>query len=300
MATQSHTSFMEIKIHTAKCDSCNKHNTSTMFRCRDCGQQCCTPCWQRKGGDGTHVLNAGDKGWTGERAQIAAVPKRKRVPRKSNVDMVTKIQTKKQSKKRIMLDEEDEDGKMADALAEEIEEGEVVEAPPKKITKRIKKSDISDKRVASTAPIVLERQASPPAASPKFEPEIQAAGDRLLLRALGVQPTDKDTANLAMLIRAVDAIERPSSGSTGLLNTENKAVSTRDAEPQSPLFLSEDDRGLEPSEAVRAKERRERVVLEPRSVRKGVSRLAHDDLDRGRKDNVGNHERGHQPEEVVS
>ncbi|KAI4256666.1 MAG: hypothetical protein LQ352_001984 [Teloschistes flavicans] len=52
-----HDTFDPITIHTAKCDICNKHNTSTMFRCTKCGRQCCTPCWDRKGGDGRHNLH---------------------------------------------------------------------------------------------------------------------------------------------------------------------------------------------------------------------------------------------------
>ena len=54
-----HTTFKEIKIHTAKCDECNKHNAATIYRCLDCSQQCCTPCWDKKGGDGTHLINTG-------------------------------------------------------------------------------------------------------------------------------------------------------------------------------------------------------------------------------------------------
>ncbi|KAL9610390.1 MAG: hypothetical protein Q9167_004900 [Letrouitia subvulpina] len=63
-----HNTFTEVKIHTAKCDHCDKHNKETIYRCTRCGRQCCTPCWQRKGGDGTHVLHSADKGWTGLRA----------------------------------------------------------------------------------------------------------------------------------------------------------------------------------------------------------------------------------------
>ena len=58
MPPSPHSTFTEIKIHTAKCDICNKHNALTMYRCVDCGQQCCTPCLIGKGGDGIHVLNA--------------------------------------------------------------------------------------------------------------------------------------------------------------------------------------------------------------------------------------------------
>ncbi|MCJ1273350.1 hypothetical protein MMC21_001141 [Puttea exsequens] len=48
--------FREIKIHTAKCDSCNEHNRQTIYRCF-CGIQHCTPCFSLKSGKiGMHEL----------------------------------------------------------------------------------------------------------------------------------------------------------------------------------------------------------------------------------------------------
>ncbi|TPX25862.1 hypothetical protein DIZ76_011319 [Coccidioides immitis] len=52
-----HTIFKTIKIHTAKCDVCNQHNKATLRRCIDCGWQICTPCWDARGGDGTHGVS---------------------------------------------------------------------------------------------------------------------------------------------------------------------------------------------------------------------------------------------------
>lgn len=49
-----HTRFVTVTIHTAKCDICNKHNTSILRRCATCGWQICTPCWDARGGDGSH------------------------------------------------------------------------------------------------------------------------------------------------------------------------------------------------------------------------------------------------------
>ncbi|KAL9029991.1 MAG: hypothetical protein Q9196_001839 [Gyalolechia fulgens] len=64
-----HDTFREITIHTAKCDICNKHNTSKMYRCEKCGRQCCSPCWEKKGGDGRHQLHNKDNlTYKGERA----------------------------------------------------------------------------------------------------------------------------------------------------------------------------------------------------------------------------------------
>ncbi|KAK2871632.1 hypothetical protein FQN49_002985 [Arthroderma sp. PD_2] len=49
-----HSIFKPIKIHTAKCDVCNKHNKATLQRCIECGWQICTPCWDARGGSGAH------------------------------------------------------------------------------------------------------------------------------------------------------------------------------------------------------------------------------------------------------
>ncbi|KAL8781026.1 MAG: hypothetical protein Q9213_006203 [Squamulea squamosa] len=65
-----HTEFETITIHTAKCDLCNQHNRSEMFRCVKCGRQCCKPCWDSKGGDGRHQLHNKQKiAYTGPKAE---------------------------------------------------------------------------------------------------------------------------------------------------------------------------------------------------------------------------------------
>jgi len=67
-----HQTFTPVTIHTAKCDICNQHNRSVLFRCADCGWHVCTPCWTEKGGDGTHVMNEGAKEWRGVGAGAGA------------------------------------------------------------------------------------------------------------------------------------------------------------------------------------------------------------------------------------
>ena len=65
-----HTEFETITIHTAKCDLCNRHNTSEMFRCTKCGRHCCKPCWDSKGGDGRHTVHdQGRLAYTGPKAE---------------------------------------------------------------------------------------------------------------------------------------------------------------------------------------------------------------------------------------
>ena len=36
--------WKELSVHTAKCDRCDKHNESTMFRCDSCTLQICAAC----------------------------------------------------------------------------------------------------------------------------------------------------------------------------------------------------------------------------------------------------------------
>ena len=67
-----HTEFKDIQIHTAKCDVCNRHNTSVMKQCTLCAQNFCTPCWLERGSDGTHMLNSGDKGYAATEARARA------------------------------------------------------------------------------------------------------------------------------------------------------------------------------------------------------------------------------------
>ena len=57
---RAHTDFMEVRVHTAKCDSCEKHNKLTLYRCVECGQHVCSSCW-KKSGDRTHVYGGGSR-----------------------------------------------------------------------------------------------------------------------------------------------------------------------------------------------------------------------------------------------
>ena len=58
--SRAHTDFMEVRVHTAKCDSCEKHNKLTLYRCMECGQHVCSSCW-KKSGDRTHVFGGGSR-----------------------------------------------------------------------------------------------------------------------------------------------------------------------------------------------------------------------------------------------
>ncbi|KAI9702911.1 MAG: hypothetical protein M1836_008125 [Candelina mexicana] len=74
-----HTTFHNITIHTAKCDLCNLRNKDILKRCTDCGWSICTPCWIRRGDNGTHVINVGNGTWGAD--TVEAAPERTNVPR---------------------------------------------------------------------------------------------------------------------------------------------------------------------------------------------------------------------------
>ncbi|KAL8994854.1 MAG: hypothetical protein Q9169_005301, partial [Polycauliona sp. 2 TL-2023] len=57
MRGEIHDQFETLTIHTAKCDLCNAHNTSKMYRCTKCGRHTCSACWDAKGGDGRHTVH---------------------------------------------------------------------------------------------------------------------------------------------------------------------------------------------------------------------------------------------------
>ena len=46
-SSHTHADFIEIRARTAKCDSCDKHNNLTVYRCVGCGQHVCSPCWNK-------------------------------------------------------------------------------------------------------------------------------------------------------------------------------------------------------------------------------------------------------------
>lgn len=113
-----HTNFEAVKVHTAKCDTCDKHNTLIIYRCADCGTQCCTPCWQERGGDDNHVLNGGDRGWIGETKTKTPKQKQTTTPRAElrpiSYKKITRnstrgiAQKRKVKNKRVLEDDGDE------------------------------------------------------------------------------------------------------------------------------------------------------------------------------------------------
>ena len=104
-----HTTFKEIKIHTAKCDECNKHNSVIIYRCMDCSQQCCTPCWNKKGGDGEHLLGNGSMPGPVPVILKAEDYEKRKATKKSKSEVRKKEKLKAVTKATIIKNEEADD-----------------------------------------------------------------------------------------------------------------------------------------------------------------------------------------------
>lgn len=119
-----HRTFKEIKIHTAKCDQCNKHNTATIYRCEDCSEQCCTPCWNRQGDDGKHLLNNAltvvIAASEADKKRSAKKKPAKVVKRRGKKTAITyrKIAKKPLQRKREIVDDDDDDDDLDDIGAD--------------------------------------------------------------------------------------------------------------------------------------------------------------------------------------
>ncbi|KAE8351643.1 hypothetical protein BDV28DRAFT_162258 [Aspergillus coremiiformis] len=115
--------FEELATHTAKCDICNKRNTSGMSRCLTCGWQTCNPCTIARGCFRTHHVNGNihtgptnqrdldaaaqeiskakkkttpskKKKKTGNRSRNASKPKKGRPPKKKTAKKVPRTPSK--------------------------------------------------------------------------------------------------------------------------------------------------------------------------------------------------------------
>lgn len=77
--------FRELATHTAKCDVCNKRNSSGMSRCLTCGWQTCYPCTIARGYFRTHHVNGNiHTGPTSQNDLNAAVEEISKATKKSS------------------------------------------------------------------------------------------------------------------------------------------------------------------------------------------------------------------------
>ncbi|KAH6671282.1 hypothetical protein B0J14DRAFT_670308 [Halenospora varia] len=58
-----HEGWSPLSIHTARCDSCSKHNKSVMQRCTTCNRQLCRLCIVNIESDGVHIVRMEELNW---------------------------------------------------------------------------------------------------------------------------------------------------------------------------------------------------------------------------------------------
>ncbi|KAH8657485.1 hypothetical protein BGZ60DRAFT_416027 [Tricladium varicosporioides] len=58
-----HEGWSPLSIHTARCDSCSKHNKSVMQRCTTCNRQLCRICIVNIESDGVHIVRMEELNW---------------------------------------------------------------------------------------------------------------------------------------------------------------------------------------------------------------------------------------------
>ena len=201
----------------------------------------------KKGGDGTHVLNAGDKGWNGERAQVVSMPRGERVQRVTSESGVLKRRATTRRSRYVVHDEEDEEQEEEDQ-SEQIKE----ELVGRRSGTLEKTSDVADKGEASAVLESQEGHTGPSTIIPistQADPSISAQADNLLLNA--VDPNSVDGMNIARLLGAAEVVGYPNSpqrtapGQRSVIpkhesNYEQDEQDEQDEQRQSPLFLEED------------------------------------------------------------
>ncbi len=209
----------------------------------------------KKGGDGTHVLNSGDKGWNGERAQVVSMPRRERVQWRTSESGVMKRRVTTRRSRYVVLDEEDEEEEEEDQQ-KEIRKEELVGRKMRRNTTLEKTSDVADKGEASTMLESQEDNAGPSTTRPtssQADPSIRTQADNLLRDA--VDPNSVDDINIARLLGAAEVVgypqspRRTTSGQRSLV-PEYESDYEQDGQRQSPLFV-ESDLDLEPEASVR-------------------------------------------------
>ncbi|KAL9585365.1 MAG: hypothetical protein Q9212_001573, partial [Teloschistes hypoglaucus] len=180
-----HDTFDPITIHTAKCDLCNKHNTSTMFRCTKCGRQCCTPCWDRKGGDGRHSLhNNKQLEYTGPKAEPLPPPE---TP-KANAAQPTRRSTRptlerKRGRAKTTTDaaEEASNASPAASAAGSVSTGEAEVPAPKRRRRQSVDSlatELDDDNIAGKSTNIVENPWYLPTLTKSKEPSLEVAKDQ--------------------------------------------------------------------------------------------------------------------------
>lgn len=201
MSVQLHTTFAEINVHTAKCDTCNERNTLTMYRCMECHQQCCTPCWNSKDGDGKHSFQN----------DMVLVRRHKMPTVTDEIDKkeaVRKAKKQMRKRKQIVIISDDESETHEPCTNDGME-----------LNPEAKVSRIKDDEVIHTT--CNDHKATNPAVRDSYTPLLpllilsqdlpkkDAAAGYLLDLARGSRPTSIDECGISQLLSAAAEVEQP-------------------------------------------------------------------------------------------
>ncbi|KAL8828843.1 MAG: hypothetical protein Q9191_002362 [Dirinaria sp. TL-2023a] len=192
-----HDQFRQVKIHTAKCDFCDRNNKDIIRQCTTCALNFCTPCWLQRGQDGTHIMNDGDRGY----AATVALGAKAQSKLKLKAEMVEKskspspLQTRRRVRRRRVVIEESEDeemGGVAESSEPSIVDVDEVQAG--------REQRLSERRRGKLPEPLIEEPASPSTAGPSNQNS--AAETNFSDRGFG---TDGDTAEAADSLLALAA-----------------------------------------------------------------------------------------------
>ncbi|MCJ1387557.1 hypothetical protein MMC18_000400 [Xylographa bjoerkii] len=237
MARRPHTTFDPVTIHTAKCDICNLNNKATLYRCKLCGFQICTPCKDSDASDGVHMMNAGERGrprkWNGDSSPTSAAPEpvspssRKDVEteRRAQPIRVQSLPSSTKRRKRQIIEESDDEDDLYVTQNVRIEHRGQKGNKDEKLNKRMRSAeDVKPARVTRAAA--------------KASSDIRETADFLL--ALGsssphsttllIGEDNRDELGLMLLAEAAALTESPH------LDT----IQGQDAQVHSPLFFEEE------------------------------------------------------------
>lgn len=284
-----HRTFKEIKIHTAKCDQCNKHNTATIYRCEDCSEQCCTPCWNQQGDDGKHLLNnaltvvipanEADKKRSAKKKPAKVVKTRG----KKTAITYRKIAKKPLQRKREIVDDDDDDDD--DDLDDSGDDSALGHGPAKTATIAYPKTREKRKQSKSQmpAPDLYQDSSNPdieyrPASHPKVitQKPIKPVAGRLLatgaVKGLPIEGTEHVQSKNDVVVHEGDTTDddmpvchippkATSQYSKGILKVSNANKRKRSEPSSADRIASRDDHAASNRKKLRTSTRRNTALV---------------------------------------
>ena len=258
-----HTEFRQVKIHTAKCDFCNRNNKDVIMQCKTCALNFCTPCWLKRGQDGTHIMNDGDRGYAatvalGAKAQSKLKPKTDTIEKSKSP---SPLPTRRRVRRRRVVIEESEDEEMGGV--EEPSEQSIVDVGELRAGHE---QGLSARRRGKLPEPLVEEPASPSTGGPSNQTSAaetifsdhsfgadgdtaEAADSLLALAAGGDSPVNESGLNsrdealndaaTTVVSHSTSARQKPSITTNKLYNRAGSAdhIVRQEARRPSPLFV---------------------------------------------------------------